>query len=134
VLRVRPATATISRFSVHSDQFDDYRIPPSTQLAINIVGLHNNQNYWREPTKFNPSRFLVSSNNENEIYNKNAFLNFGGGLRMCPGRHFAMTQLKMMIVLLYNKYNFKVITKDPSTQYNVNIQCKELKIRIKHRK
>ncbi|CAG8490489.1 649_t:CDS:2, partial [Funneliformis mosseae] len=63
----------------HSDQFDEYNIPSSTQLAINIVSLHKNQNYWKEPTKFNPSRFLASSNND-ETYNKGTLMNFGGGL------------------------------------------------------
>nr|CAG8587266.1 10477_t:CDS:2 [Entrophospora candida] len=135
VLRIRPVTATISRFSTHSDQIDEYKIPLSTQLAINMMGLHKNPNYWKEPMEFNPSRFLANSSNSNEeIYNKNAFMYFGGGLRMCPGRQLAITQLKMMIVLLYNKYKFEVITKEPSMQHNVNIQCKELKIRIKCRK
>ncbi|CAH1763670.1 13620_t:CDS:2, partial [Entrophospora sp. SA101] len=86
VLRIRPATATISRFSANSDQIDEYTIPASTQLAINIMGLQMNPKYWEEPTKFNPSRFLASSNNnEKESYNKNAFVLFGGGLRVCPG-------------------------------------------------
>ncbi|CAG8501922.1 11862_t:CDS:2 [Dentiscutata erythropus] len=58
VLRVRPATATISRFSNNPDQIDNYKIPASTQLVINVIGLHMNPKYWDEPTKFNPSRFL----------------------------------------------------------------------------
>ena len=98
------------------------------------MGLHKNSNYWNDPMKFDPSRFLPSSNNEKESYDKNAFLYFGGGLRLCPGRQFAMIQLKMMIVLLYNKYKFEVITKKPSTRFNINIQSKELKIRISTRK
>ncbi|RIA95873.1 cytochrome P450 [Glomus cerebriforme] len=132
VLRIRPVTATISRFTAHPDQINEYKIPPSTQLSVNIMGLHMNPNYWEEPMKFNPSRFL--GNNEKETYDKNAFVYFGGGIRMCPGRQFAMTQLKMMVVLLYSKYKFEVITKDPSSQYSVNTQCKELKVRIKHKK
>ncbi|CAG8498194.1 8600_t:CDS:2 [Paraglomus brasilianum] len=132
VLRLRPATLTISRFSAHRDQFDGYEIPSSTQIAINVVGLHRNQNYWNEPENFNPSRFLEDNIGKN--YNKNAFMYFGGGLRVCPAKQFAMVQLKMMVVLLYSKYTFEVTTKDPSTNYNVNLQCKELMTRIKHRR
>ncbi|CAI2186972.1 8838_t:CDS:2 [Funneliformis geosporum] len=79
VLRIRPVTSTISRFLKHSDKVDEYNIPSSTQLAINIVSLHKNQNYWKEPTKFSPSRFLASSNND-ETYNKSTLMNFGGGI------------------------------------------------------
>jgi cytochrome P450 len=135
VLRIKPVTATISRFAVHSDQTGEYKIPPSTQLAINVVGLHRDPNYWKEPMKFNPSRFLASnSNNEEEIHDKHAFMYFGGGLRICPGRQFAMVQLKSMVVFFYSKYKFEVITKEPSTQHSINVQCKELKVRIKRRK
>ncbi|RIB25868.1 cytochrome P450 [Gigaspora rosea] len=132
-LRIRPVTATISRFSENSDQIDEYKIPPSTQLAINVMGLHMNPNYWKNPNEFNPSRFL-SNNNKSETFNKNAFMYFGGGLRMCPGKNLAMTQLKMLIVLLYSKYKFRIITKEPSLQNNVNTQLTELKIKINRRK
>ena len=99
------------------------------------MGLHMNPNYWDEPMKFNPSRFLQSDiNSGKESFDKNAFLYFGGGLRMCPGRQLAMIQLKMMVVLLYYNYKFEVITKEPLMQYNVSSQCKGLKIRIKCRK
>ncbi|CAG8851039.1 26008_t:CDS:2, partial [Gigaspora margarita] len=76
VLRVRPATATISCFLVHSDQIYKYRISSATQLVINIVGLHKSQKYWKEPMKFKPSRFLKNNNKDFEVYNKNAFMNF----------------------------------------------------------
>ncbi|CAG8549530.1 3475_t:CDS:2, partial [Scutellospora calospora] len=138
VLRVKPATATISRFSENSDQIYNYKIPASTQLVINVIGLHMNPKYWDEPTKFNPSRFLSSNSNYNkntkdEVFNKNSYMYFGGGLRMCPGKQLAMIQLKMLVVLLYSKYKFDIITKDPLTRDNINTQCRELKIRIKHR-
>ncbi|GBC04202.1 hypothetical protein RclHR1_05570003 [Rhizophagus clarus] len=122
VLRVRPVTATITRFAAHSDQIDEYVIPPSTHLSVNILSLHVHPNYWEEPMKFDPTRFLARSDNEKEVYDKNALVYFGGGLRMCPGKQFAMTLLKMMIVLLYSKYKFEVITKDPLAQNSINTQ------------
>ena len=39
------------------------------------MGLHMNPNYWEEPMKFNPSRFLASDD-------KNAYLYFGGYVRV----------------------------------------------------
>ncbi|CAG8773793.1 32345_t:CDS:2, partial [Gigaspora margarita] len=56
--KVRPVMAMISRFSDNSDQIENYKIPASTQLVIDVIGLHMNPKYWEEPTKFNPSRFL----------------------------------------------------------------------------
>ncbi|KAF0467422.1 cytochrome P450 [Gigaspora margarita] len=135
VLRVRPAMVTISCFSDNSDQIDNYKIPASTQLVINVIGLHMNPKYWKEPTKFNLSRFLLNNNKNNDTFNtnKNAFMNFGGGLCICFGKQLAIIQLKILVVLLYSKYKIEVLTKDSSIQNNINTQCNELKIRIRRR-
>ncbi|CAJ0902869.1 7259_t:CDS:2 [Entrophospora sp. SA101] len=77
--------------------------------------LHMNPNYWNEPTKFDPSRFLKNKNHDNnngideDSFIKNTFLHFGGGLRICPGRHLAINQVKLMVALLYKKYKFELV-------------------------
>ncbi|CAJ0829217.1 4865_t:CDS:2 [Entrophospora sp. SA101] len=102
VLRIRPIGTSIGREATNFDQIGDYKIPGSTLTVINVKSLHMNPNYWNEPTKFNPSRFLKNKNHDNnseDSFIKNTFLPFGGGLRICPGRHLAMNQLKLLVKL-----------------------------------
>ncbi|CAJ0747826.1 3008_t:CDS:2, partial [Entrophospora sp. SA101] len=103
--------------SANFDQIGDYKIPGSILLSINVQSLHMNPNYWNEPTKFDPSRFLNKNHDNNsgidDSFIKNTFLHFGGGLRICPGRHLAMNQIKLLVALLYKKYKFEMVSDKP---------------------
>ncbi|CAJ0749696.1 22559_t:CDS:2 [Entrophospora sp. SA101] len=138
VLRIRPIGTSIGREATNFDQIGDYKIPGSTLTVINVKSLHMNPNYWNEPTKFNPSRFLKNKNHDNnseDSFIKNTFLPFGGGLRICPGRHLAMNQLKLLVALFYKKYEFELVN-DKLIYRNSIIngnQCGELKVKLSHR-
>ncbi|CAH1764749.1 15633_t:CDS:2 [Entrophospora sp. SA101] len=126
--------------SANFDQIGDYKIPGSILLSINVQSLHMNPNYWNEPTKFDPSRFLKNKNHDNnngideDSFIKNTFLHFGGGLRICPGRHLAINQVKLMVALLYKKYKFELVSDKPMRiQPFGGSQCVELKVKLTHR-
>nr|CAG8511021.1 1680_t:CDS:2 [Entrophospora candida] len=138
VLRINPLGTVIDRESANFDQIGDYKIPGSTRLTINVQSLHMNPNYWNEPTKFNPSRFLNKNHDNNsgidDSFIKNTFLHFGGGLRICPGRHLAINQIKLLVVLLYKKYKFEMVSDKPMRlQPFDGTRCVELKVKLTHR-
>ncbi len=64
-------------------------IPKGQSIIVSIVGLHHNALYWNEPDIFDCSRreFLDSS------YNRQAFLPFLTGPRMCGGARLARLEL-----------------------------------------
>lgn len=39
---------------------------------------------------------------------------FGGGDRMCPGRHYAKTEMIATFALLFNKFDLELLVADPS--------------------
>ncbi|CAJ0824934.1 11802_t:CDS:2, partial [Entrophospora sp. SA101] len=124
--------------SANFDQIGDYKIPGSTRLTINVQSLHMNPNYWNEPTKFDPSRFLNKNHdNDNGIddsFIKNTFLHFGGGLRICPGRHLALNQIKLLVALLFKKYKFELVSDKPMRPQPFDgSRCVELKVKLTHR-
>ncbi|PKY62339.1 hypothetical protein RhiirA4_286892, partial [Rhizophagus irregularis] len=63
---------------------------------INIKAIHKNDDYWKEPNKFNPDRWMV----EKFELKENSFM-FGGRLRLCPGRKLATIELVCLIALLF---------------------------------
>ncbi|XP_051172445.1 uncharacterized protein LOC127288825 [Leptopilina boulardi] len=99
-LRLYPSVPVITRV-VHEDlQLKDFIAPAGSNLHLYIYDLHRDPNYWPNPEKFDPDRFLLEN-----IRNRHPFsyVPFSGGPRNCIGQKFAMLELKTCLAhLLYN--------------------------------
>ena len=65
--------------------------------AISIYATQNDPDYWHEPHKFDPSRFL-RGNRENII--PGSYLPFGLGPRHCVSMRFAIVESKIAVAKL----------------------------------
>ena len=61
----------------------DYYIPPKTDLVIDIFDLHRDPNYWPNPEKFDPDRFLPELVKTRHPF---AYIPFSAGIRNCIGK------------------------------------------------
>ncbi|ODM91185.1 Cytochrome P450 4C1 [Orchesella cincta] len=68
----------------------DLEIPGGSQISIFVPGLHKNPQYFPEPDKFIPERFLEKESKARHNY---SFVPFSGGTRMCIGYKFAMMEI-----------------------------------------
>jgi len=66
---------------------------------------------------------------------KNEFLMFGGGLRVCPGKQLAMTEMKIIIAMIFRKYDPELATPDTEPKYKFEAvnHCYELMLKFKKR-
>ncbi|CAG8685275.1 3685_t:CDS:2, partial [Ambispora gerdemannii] len=100
-LRHSPSFLTILRANSQEVDVVGCKWHASTQFRINVTAIHQNPSLWHNPHEFNPERFL---DGQKENIKNNSNLNFGTGLRICPGRFQAANMLKTMISLLYLNY------------------------------
>ena len=89
-------------------------LPRGTYVVANVVGMHTDPAYYPSPTKFDPFRFadLRSSSpdeaNKHQMVNTSAeYLSFGHGRHACPGRYFAVNELKALMCWLLMNYDVK---------------------------
>ncbi|CAL1708143.1 unnamed protein product [Somion occarium] len=75
------APTGLPRRSAENDTYNGYRIPANTVLVPNIWALSQSV---IDPGRFDPERFLNSSNAQNPY----EYI-YGFGRRICPGRHLA---------------------------------------------
>jgi cytochrome P450 len=94
-MRLYPPVWLISRRAVGPDVIDGYDVPPGTLVCVSPYVLHRDPRYWPEPESYVPDRFAVEHTHADHQY-----LPFGGGQRVCVGRHFAMVEATLVLAVL----------------------------------
>lgn len=81
VLRLRPpAPMGGPRQAKRDVEVKGHVIPEGTLVLTNVWYIHQNAENWREPERFDPSRFL--SEDEKELVKNPAFMPYGAGETM----------------------------------------------------
>src|SRR4051812_526998 len=72
-------------------ELGEWRIPHGYEIVVSLADLHNNPEFFPNPERFDPSRFL---GNRPPAF---AWVPFGGGTRRCIGAAFANTEMDVVL-------------------------------------
>lgn len=104
-MRIYPPAWVIPRVAVADDEIDGHRIPKGATVIIPIQQIQNDERFWPEPERFDPTRFLPE--NAKRIH-RSAYLPFGGGRRVCIGKSFALLEMTMIAALMSRQFTYEV--------------------------
>lgn len=96
-LRLYPPIPSIGRQAIQDDEIGGYRIRANTRVRIQTSRLHRRPDFWPDPDRFRPERFSAE---ESAGRPQGAYIPFGAGPRTCIGSHFAMTEMKLALVMI----------------------------------
>ncbi len=97
-------------------QLGKYHLPPNTVVNIVIQGIHRSARYWKDPDRFDPSRWENAAMPLDSDY----FLPFGRGPRFCVGATLAMFCMKVMLTTLLARTRVEI---DPAIRYRQFFHC-----------
>jgi len=97
-LRLMPIATGVPKEAVEDTELGGYFVPKGMIMFIDMVNLHRNPKYWKDPSTFNPDRFLTDE------VTANSYLPFSLGSRSCIGAKFAETQMITSLPLLLNHF------------------------------
>jgi cytochrome P450 len=85
-----------------------YFFRKGADVMLPATVLHRLPSVWgADADEFNPRRFMAASKSEEDEANKKrrgAYMPFGGGKHMCPGRHFALAEILGLMTALILGY------------------------------
>jgi len=114
-VRLIPATPLIGRTTSGPIQVTDkLTIPANIDVLVFIRYILTRPEHFREPERFYPDRWLLGlepTENGQPWCTEEAFVAFSTGPRSCPGREFAILNLKKFMINLMGQYDFKVLNK-----------------------
>ncbi|CAG8564161.1 17294_t:CDS:2 [Dentiscutata erythropus] len=125
-LRLVPVIPFIFKASSKEDTVAGFNWKAKQEFFIHSYYIHNTKAHWRDPELFIPERHL---DNEKEKIEENSHLPFGGGLRMCPGRHLALTSAKIFVTLIFRKYKMELVDDNSfAKSYDLDNRCDKLEL------
>ncbi|KAG9291322.1 hypothetical protein G9A89_003974 [Geosiphon pyriformis] len=124
----------VGRHTSAEEEIGGYKWKEGTFFWLHMHGIHQNSAQWKDPKRFDPTRFLKDANGAEGI-EKYSFLPFGGGTRLCPGRHLAMAQMKVMMVCLFRKFEIQLVDMDAPLKvtYGGINGCRDFRIFVRPR-
>lgn len=115
ILRLYPSVPIFSRDTTCNVIIDGIVIPKNSTLLIAVATINQHDNYYKNPTSFNPDR-IEPENRDYQDNSLESFLPFSLGPRRCLGQWFAQAEARSFIAqLLSSNIHLELATNDKIT-------------------
>ncbi|XP_070575497.1 steroid 17-alpha-hydroxylase/17,20 lyase-like [Ptychodera flava] len=105
IMRIRTvAPVGVPHKTIEDTSVGGYNIPKGTQIWTNLWKVHMDENYWKEPLKFRPERFLDEDGQA--LPKQDSFLPFSAGRRVCVGEVLAKNEMILIFACLFQQFTF----------------------------
>ncbi|KAK4258763.1 hypothetical protein QN277_005175 [Acacia crassicarpa] len=91
--------------------YEGYLIPKGWKVMPLFRNNHYNPEYFKDPHKFDPTRFQVAPK-------PNTFMPFGNGVHSCPGNELAKLNMLILIHHIVTKLRWEVVERHGGVQYS----------------
>lgn len=105
-MRLYPPAWLTVRQPYEEDQIGPYRIAKDALLGICPYAIHRLPEFWPDPERFDPDRFLPENVQKRP---KLAYMPFGAGQRMCIGNNLAMMEAAIIVSTVLQRYRIEVL-------------------------
>ncbi|XP_045519370.1 cytochrome P450 6k1-like isoform X2 [Pieris brassicae] len=110
-LRLYSPMGWLDRIPSQDYQIDDkLTIKKGTPVYVNAIGMQYDHNFFPEPLKYDPERFMPGNEENIKPF---TYLPFGEGPRICVGMRFGLMTVRHAISNLILKYKFEPIPGAP---------------------
>ncbi|MFH8291030.1 cytochrome P450 [Streptomyces sp. NPDC018059] len=130
-MRIRPAAWIFTRRSVAETELGGYRIPADADIVYSVYAMQRDPRSFERHLEFDPDRWLPERAGEIPEF---AMMPFGVGNRKCPGDHFSMAELALILGTVAPKWRLERVPEtDTGTRVGITLHPKRLVLRVQPR-
>uniref|UniRef100_A0A3B3ZQD0 Cytochrome P450 1A n=1 Tax=Periophthalmus magnuspinnatus TaxID=409849 RepID=A0A3B3ZQD0_9GOBI len=118
---------TIPHCTTKNTSLNGYFIPKDTCVFINQWQINHDPELWKDPSTFNPERFLNSEGTEVNKVEGEKVVAFGLGRRRCIGEVIARNEVFLFLAILIQNFHFHKIPDqilDMTPEYGLTMKHK----------
>lgn len=105
-MRVLPPIPLLARRCNSGDVVDGFTIAPMSLVFLSPYVTHRLARWWKDPERFDPTRFLEGGEAHEDGRPKYAYFPFAGGPRKCIGDVFARLEQKVCMARMLQRVRF----------------------------
>ncbi len=105
-LRLYPPVPMMVRESTKPEEFRGRNIKVGAQVIVSPWHLHRQSRLWDNPDGFDPTRWATENGKKCQ---REAYLPFSSGPRVCTGAGFAMIEGVVLLAQLMRAYRFEIV-------------------------
>ena len=122
-LRLYPPVPMMVRQNTRDERFRDRDVRAGSQLVISPWHLHRHKKMWDNPDGFDPTRW---STENGKTCQREAYIPFSAGPRVCAGAGFAMVEGVLLLSMLLKHFRFeRVEGRDPVPVAHLTVRSKD---------
>ena len=110
-LRLYPPGWGELRETISPDDVNGFAIPGKAIIILCQWVTHRHPEFWDEPERFKPERFLPSAAANRHRF---AYFPFGGGPRICIGMQFALIEGPLVLATILQRFRAELISDRPA--------------------
>ncbi|NKI40096.1 bifunctional albaflavenone monooxygenase/terpene synthase [Streptomyces physcomitrii] len=130
-MRIRPAAWIFTRRSVAETSLGGYAIPAGADVVYSVYAMQRDPRSFAQHLAFDPDRWLPERASEVPQF---AMMPFSVGNRKCPGDHFSMTELALILATVVPRWRLTPVEgTDPRTRIGITLHPKRLLLRAERR-
>ncbi len=109
-LRLYPPVWHVERDAVQDDDISGVPVSAGDTIGLSPYLLHRHPEFWPNPERFDPQRFLPDTASTRPRY---AYLPFGGGRRICVGAGLARLEVTLALAVLSQSARVDLVSTAP---------------------
>ena len=122
-LRLYPPVPMMVREATCPEQFRDKNVPKGAMMVVSPWHLHRHERLWESPDAFDPERWETENGKQCQ---RDAFVPFSSGARVCPGAGFAMLEGPLLLSMLTRAFRFELVpAKVPVPVAHLTVRAKD---------
>lgn len=103
-LRLYPPVPMMVREASKKQVFRNRSVEKGAQIVLSPWHLHRHERHWNNPDAFDPDRW---ARDEEKTAQREAYIPFSSGARVCPGAGFAMMEGVLLLSKLVGAFEFQ---------------------------
>lgn len=109
VMRLKPV-APITLYQPNEDVvIEGIEVKKDSRMLVHLRKSATMEEHFSSAGEFLPERW-IKSKSKCPVHNTAAYNPFGGGPRYCPGANLALTEMKLVLAMLFKNFDFELMT------------------------